>query len=131
MFRKKIILYFKVFLVTALAFGTSGLLIQDVFIAGSPQIRQGLGNYLALKYNPMSIIQGGPSVEDQLQDLPMQEIAKGVYAKDDGVNDYTLVKLDEVDLKEYRITIRGKEVVIRVPVGQEPPSQEALEQIYK
>lgn len=63
--------------------------------------------------------------------LPLTKVSSGVYAgENDGVKIYE-VRLNEVEYLEYTFTIKGKEIKIKVPKGQTPPSQEIVESFYE
>lgn len=41
------------------------------------------------------------------------------------------VRMNEIDYLEYKFNVNGKEVKIKVPKDQQPPSQETIEAIFK
>ena len=64
--------------------------------------------------------------------LVPQQLSKGVYAKDEGnVHSLVEIRLDEIEFIEHTFTVNGKQIVIRVPKDQQPPSQQALEKLYR
>jgi hypothetical protein len=62
---------------------------------------------------------------------PLNKISQGVYAGEK--NDYKVfeVKTGELEYLEYTFNVNGKEVKIKVPKGQDPPSQNVVNEIYK
>ena len=111
-------------------------LIQKIFLAGTPRIRPNAFSNLALeiKNNTHSLIAlfiKQPSPEEILKDVPLKTISKGVYGKTRGNYSYTLIKINEIEWKEYTFNINGKEIKIKFPKDQQPPSQELMEALYK
>ena len=60
-------------------------------------------------------------------DIPFQQIAKGTYAKTFEGKQIEYIKIDEIPYIEYTYIVDGKPVVIRVPEGEIPPSQETVQ----
>jgi hypothetical protein len=133
---KKLQLYFKILIAFIFGFFLSSFLIQKIFLAGTPKIRPNAFSNLALeiKNNTHSLIalfikQHSP--KEVLKDVPLKKISKGVYGKTRGNYSYTLIKTDEIEWKEYTFNINGKEIKIKAPKDQEPPSQKFMEALYK
>jgi len=62
---------------------------------------------------------------------PLAPLSQGVYAgEQEGVNVYE-VRIGELEYLEHTFIIKGKEVKIRVPKGQEAPSEDVIEYLYK
>lgn len=130
----KKIFYAKILVVFVLTYFVSQLLTKEVFIAGSPKVRPNVGQYLVSRTKEIfsDTIQPLANLfyrtpEDQLKNIPLQTVAKGVYAKSDKNISYTLIKEGEVDWVEYSFIINGKEVKIKMPRGQKPLPKEIFE----
>lgn len=123
----------KIFIVLTLSYLASGLLVRNAFIANTPRLRQDFGPYISLKFTNFfaGLFKSKQFPEVALQSQPLQLVSKGVYAKSDGTNSYTLIKVGEVEWVEYTYNIDGKEIKIRVPKGQKQLSQEQIRDIYK
>ncbi len=74
-------------------------------------------------------------VQDEITNAlsaPMTKLSQGVYASE--VNDIKVyeVRTDELgnEYKVYKFNINGKEIQIKVPVNQTPPTKEELEGIF-
>lgn len=52
-------------------------------------------------------------------------VSKGVYAKEEGAKNITVIKLGEVDMVQYPFVVDGKPITVTVPAGS--ISKEALE----
>ena len=133
---KKLALYFKILITFIFGFFLSSFLIQKIFLAGTPRIRPNAFSNLALeiKNNTHSLIAlfiKQPSTEEILKDVPLKTISKGVYGKTKENYSYTLIKIHEIEWKEYTFNINGKEIKIKFPKDQQPPSQELMEALYK
>jgi hypothetical protein len=133
---KKLQLYFKILITFIFGFFLSSFLIQKIFLAATPRIRPNAFSNLALeiKNNTHSLIAlfiKQPSPEEVLKDVPLKTISKGVYGKTRGNYSYTLIKIHEIEWKEYTFNINGKEIKIKFPKDQQPPSQELMEALYK
>lgn len=146
----------KIIIVLLLSIVLSKLFIDNVFLAQSPMIRQNLGQYLVAKLNFGTKIrnylssikttfipsQSSGSQKNQiaLQQSPtvlpdnnyLKPISKGVYAVEDGQGNIKKVefKLGEMEWVEYTFYIRGKEIKVKMPKDQQPPSQSILDKMY-
>jgi len=126
----------------------SSFLVNTIFIGDSPrllphpeqQLMRGLQNnasYVAMMINPSlkQKMNGSSPTESltalmkKMENVPMQQIAKGTYAKSNEGVTINIVKLDEMLYKEYIYHVNGKEIKIRVPEGQEVPSQDMVEKL--
>ncbi|MBW7960605.1 hypothetical protein H3C65_03900 [Patescibacteria group bacterium] len=67
---------------------------------------------------------------EELMDIPLKQVSKGVYAGEKNDTKIIRVMVDEVEYNEYKFNIKGKEVIIRVPRGQKPPTQKEVESLY-
>ncbi|MFA6016816.1 MAG: hypothetical protein WC744_01885 [Patescibacteria group bacterium] len=69
-------------------------------------------------------------IDNALQ-TPLSKISQGVYAGErDGIRVYE-IRTGEIDYLEYTFTVNGKEIKIKVPKDQSPPSQQTMEALYK
>ena len=58
----------------------------------------------------------------------MKQVTKGTYAATIDGKDVRIVKLNEIDMKEYTYTLRsGKQIKVRVPISENPPTQAEVE----
>jgi hypothetical protein len=133
---KKLQLYFKILITFIFGFFLSSFLIQKIFLAGTPRIRPNAFSNLALEiknntYSLIALFIKQPSTEEILKDVPLKTISKGVYGKTKENYSYTLIKINEIEWKEYTFNINGKEINIKVPKDQQPPSQKLVEALYK
>ena len=68
---------------------------------------------------------------DRILKTPLKQVSKGVYAGEtEGIQVYE-VRINEFDYLEYIFNVDGKEIKIRVPEGQAPPTQKVIEQLYQ
>lgn len=67
---------------------------------------------------------------EELMETPLKQVSKGVYAGEKNDTKIIRVMVDEVEYNEYKFNIKGKEVTIRVPRGQKPPTQKEVELLY-
>lgn len=76
-------------------------------------------------------------LEDAPKDLinalsaPVKKVSQGVYAGEKNDTKVYEVRSDEIEYLEQAFSVNGKEIKIKVPKGQEPPSQEFLEVFSK
>ena len=136
----KKLIYIKIAIAIFLSFIIVRIGSQAVFIANTPYIRPDLNQYAAFNFS--RFIGGGAAlytlifdrnklnIKDELKDVPLNTLAKGVYAKDKKNISYILIKDNEVEWIEYKFQLKGKEMIIKVPKGDKPPSQELLEKLY-
>lgn len=137
-------LYLKIIGVIVISFIVVKLGSNEIFIANTPKIRPdifarvnvlisnniGFIAQLFNKNNKNLAEVEKRRVEEYLKDIPLKIAAKGIYAKSRGNMSYTLIKENEVEWIVYTFNIKGKEIKIKVPKGQSPPSQDLLEKIY-
>ena len=62
---------------------------------------------------------------------PLQQVSKGVYAGEKNDIKVYEIRTGEIEYLEYTFNVNGKEIKIKVPKDQEPPSQEVVETLYK
>src|SRR5688572_7809660 len=80
---------------------------NEIFVAGTPQIRTDLTQHLAVRFqqlkNPTQYASlfDKKTPEEKLQNLPLELVTKGVYAKSDEKASYTVVKQGEVEWVEH------------------------------
>lgn len=138
----KKITYIKILSAIFISIIAVNLLSSQIFLANSPRLRPNLGNYLIVKLKNLTI---GPNsflanlftdkskivkqkptanTEKQVANIPYNQIAKGVYAKEQGNITYKLYKDNEVDWLEYRFVYKNKEYVIKYAAGDTVPNKE-------
>lgn len=131
--------YISIFLAIFIAFLISNFAIQNIFIAKSPRIRQNLDRVIVwnLFSPPQKKINNQENkvnenlYYEKLDKNNFVSLNKGVYAADLNNGRYILIKENEVEWIIYTFRIKDKEIKIKVPKGEDPPSQQVLEQIYK
>ncbi len=72
--------------------------------------------------------------ESQINDIlkaPLKKVSQGVYAGEKNGYKIYEIRTGEIEYIEYTFNVNGKEVKIKVPKGEEPPSQEVVEALYK
>jgi hypothetical protein len=129
----------KILLIMLFAYGIMNVMSEEVFIAGTPQIRPNLDKHLAYRWSELTRgnvqfiaeMFDNRTPEQKLENVPLHELTKGVYAKGEKNYSYTVIKKGEVEWIEYTFNVNGKEVKIKVPKGEQPPAQEMVENIYK
>lgn len=129
-------LYIKVAAVFAFSYLLISFFARDIFIANSPRIRPDAGQVITAKFSnttagikqlASNIFRQSP--EQQLRDVPLRQVSKGIYARQKGTVSQTIIKDSEVELIEYEYNVNGKIVKIRVPKGQNPPPQNVVESL--
>lgn len=139
--RNRIDLYSRISVAIVLAFLTSQLLVQEVFLAKSPNIRRdfsdrlvettlaliNVDNYIAFFRGEGAFRDGDPSSPGQIQkdlaEKPFQPTAiKGVYAKETDYAKETEIVYDEVEWIEIFYQKKdGSIEKIKIPNGTAPP----------
>lgn len=153
--------YLKLFLILGTAFIISDYSIKNVFLAQSPKFNPYFAqNTLARassfwskstnlvasinlfpKNDPSNINNQNnnqPSsfsltkqqVAESLQ-TPLSKVSQGVYAGERDNKQVVQIKMNEIDYLEYTFNVDGKQIKIKVPKDQQPPSQEQMEALYK
>lgn len=62
---------------------------------------------------------------------PVKKVSQGVYAGERNDIKVYEVRSDEIEYLEYTFNVKGKEVKVKVPKDQQPPSQEFMEVFSK
>jgi len=157
MFIKK---YLKIFLLLGGAFLLSIFFIKNIFLANSPRFNPFFAQNLQAKVssffskttsffafknrqpsavstkasdqNPTSFTFNSPpsDVKDALN-TSLSKISQGVYAGEKNNIKVYEVRTNEIEYLEYTFNVNGKEIKIKVPKDQQPPSQEVVEALYK
>lgn len=139
--------YISLLMIMGVSLFISNVFVKSVFVGESPRmlphpeqrLMQGLQNnaaYIARIFNP-SLKQKSNSASSEsltalikkMENVPVQQIAKGTYAKTSEGVTIQIIKLDEITYKEYTYQVNGKEIKIRVPEGQEVPTQDMVEKL--
>jgi hypothetical protein len=131
--------YFKLFLILLISLFLSNFFIKNFFLANSPNIKPNLSKYLAKKFfgqfnkqneTKQEIYSENSLIYNKIYNafIPLK---KGVYATDLDGGEYILINNDEVDWIEYTFYIKGKQIKIKVPNGEQRPPQEIIEKIYE
>ncbi|QQG44489.1 MAG: hypothetical protein HYW86_01055 [Candidatus Roizmanbacteria bacterium] len=127
----KKITYLKIFGVLAVSYLIINIFAKEVFIANTPKIRPNLDRYIASKLNSNIQFLAGlinkRTPEEELKDIPLKMVTKGIYAKDKDNVSQTVIKLNEVEFVEYTFNTSKGPIKIKVPKGQNPPPQGAFE----
>lgn len=145
----KFSLYIRIFLVLALSFLFSRLLVKDVFLANTPKIRPHLDKYLAeklrntaedIRTNFVALLPNflkSKQEQDKQNAIALAEflkknlqpVASGVKANTVGSSSLIEYKINEVEWQEYTFNINGREVKIKAPKGSNPPPKELFENL--
>lgn len=132
--------YLKIFFVFFLTYLITNFLIKEVFLANGLKVRPNLLSYLSTRVSDLiriesnrfiSLFKKSPDIKEELKDVPFHMVTKGIYGKSRGNYSYTEVRLNETEWIEYTFNIKGIEIKIKVPKGQNPPNQKMLEEISK
>lgn len=68
---------------------------------------------------------------NNILEAPLKKVSKGVYAGEkDGYQVYK-IDTDELGYITYTFIVNGKEIKVKVPSGQQPPSQQDVEAVYR
>ncbi len=118
-----------------IAYFIATMLHSTLFIGSSPKIDK----YFADKIKRsvwMAFTKAGReekqkinSVEQLATSGMFNQIAPGVKAAQNENGTYVIISMGDVQYQEYTFTVHGKPLKIRVPVGQEPPPMQTLEQL--
>ncbi len=79
---------------------------------------------------PTSFTLTQQQITDALK-APLKKVSQGVYAGEtDNIQVYE-IRSNEIDYLEYTFNVNGKEIKIKVPKDQQPPSQETVDALYR
>lgn len=145
--------YLLLVLALLFSYGISVGLTKEVFVANSPTIRPDLQNHLVARVASLFVSQqalaqsnsqktiifnNNDTIKQQLaerlqkvESVPLKSVAPGVYAKSAGDVQVTEIRMSEVNWKEYTFNVNGREIKIRVPEGQIPPSEDQVAKQYQ
>lgn len=114
----------------------AGLIISGLFVGMVLFNKENQNKKTTTQLSPKSTPTQTPLIppkklEAILKNVSFQQVSQGVYAKSKG-NFSTTVVLDKaVEWKVYTFTVKGKQISIKVPKDDTPPTQEMVEQIYQ
>lgn len=149
--------YLKIVLLLGAAFIISDFSIKNVFLANSPSINPyagqnmmakvsslwsntklnlialsgGLFNFSGTAGNSSGLIKDLPQKTLDAMNAPLKKVSQGVYAGERNNIQVYEIRSNEINYLVYTFTINGKEVKIKVPKDQQPPSQAQMEALYK
>jgi len=132
--------YLKIFLLLGAAFLISDFSIKNVFLAKSPKINLSFVQNMMVRYITQPANQTSVSVQNinslpqdvvEALNAPLKKVSQGVYAGEMNNIKVYEIRTGELEYLEYTFNVNGKEVKIKVPKGQEPPSQEVMDSLYK
>ena len=63
--------------------------------------------------------------------VPLTKVSQGVYAGEKNNIKVYEIRTNEIEYLQYTFNVNGKEIKIKVPKGQEPPSQEVVGKLYQ
>ncbi len=63
------------------------------------------------------------SPKNLLKDIPLNNVAKGIYRKENAHVNYLLIKEKDVDWINYELESNGKKISVQMPRGDEQPTQ--------
>jgi hypothetical protein len=124
--------------ITALfiSFLISDFSIKNLFLANSPKINPFFVRNIKSKFEEnlafLNNFKKNISMNfNREKNIIFKEISQGVKAAQ--TSEGTIVKIDssKIDWLEYTFNVNGKEVKIKVPKDQQPPSQKLVEALYK
>lgn len=118
------------------------------FVENAPTLRQNPNQYIAQKLeesasrfqlnnNNTVIQQTKPLISvDKYKEFisttaanELRQVATGTYAADIDGKQVEIIKLNEIPMREYTYTLKsGKQIKVRVPLSESPPSQEEIEE---
>ena len=134
--------YSKILVAFVLAIVASELLVKEVFLGYSPQVRPDLADHVVERSmalintdNYIAFFSGEnrpPSKREQKENIaqykevteqtPAVQIVPGVYAKETAEGQYTDVNYHEIQWVEVEYArANGQVEVIKIPAGVEPP----------
>lgn len=116
-----------------------GFLTSNIFLANSPKIRPNLGNYLLARLknltNGLSSYLAGLTKQktqqavNPVKEVPFQQVAQGVYAKEQNNITYKVYKSNEVLWKEITFIMKGKTYTIRYAEGDTVPDVNLVKEL--
>jgi len=136
---KKTKIYLRIFIAIMISFVVMGFLTTNIFLANSPKIRPNLGNYLLAKlknftnglssYLASLTKQKTQPPANPVQEVPFQQVAQGVYAKQQNNIVYKEYRVNEINWKEITLEIKGKKYTIRYAEGDPVPDVNLVKEL--
>jgi len=119
--------YLKIFGVLVFSYFITYFLVKNIFISDTPQVDPNFASRLATNLAFLNL--NKKTSEDQT--VIFQPVGKGVYAGEDSKTKVVKFVEKEILWQTHTFQVNGREVKIKIPVGQPTPAQEILEKIYK
>ncbi len=141
--------YLKIFFILVAAFVFSNLANSPIFITNTPKVnslyiaripdnignffQQNVTNKMSKFASIFSFSQNNTAkIENTIANSVFQPLNKGVYAST--YQDMIVIKFvqNQIEWKQYTFTLRnGKQITVRVPGGDQSPTQTEMETIFK
>lgn len=64
-----------------------------------------------------------------MQSIPFNTLEPGIYSKEETHTSYLLIKEQEVQWQDYALNSNGKQIIIRVPKGEQQPDKNIINKI--
>lgn len=114
------------------SFFLSRILLNRIFLAKSPRIQPNLiGKYIAaISETTSNWFKVSKPRNNDLTSEGFVLRGKGIYTKTDQSTISVMVKEQEVDWTDYSFNIKGQTIIVKVPKGENPPTQNFMEQMY-
>lgn len=123
--------YLKIFFLLSVAYIVSNFFIKNIFLADSPKLNPFfVQNMFAKKTITPNNNTYSQNIEEALN-APLKKVSQGVYAGEKNNIKVFEIRTGELEYLEYTFNVNGKMVKIKVPKGQEAPSQEVMDVLYK
>ena len=123
--------YLKIFFLLSVAYIISNFFIKNIFLANSPKLNPFfVQNMFAKKTITPNNNTYSQNIEEALN-VPLKKVSQGVYAGEKNNIKVFEIRTGELEYLEYTFKVNGKEVKIKVPKGQEAPSPEVMDVLYK
>lgn len=125
--------YLKILFLLGIAYLVSYFSIKNIFLAESPIINPLFVQNMMVGNISQSINQASvttQNIKDALN-APLKKVRQGVYAGEKNKIKVYEIRMDELEYLEYTFNVNGKEIRIKVPKGQEPPSQDVMNSLYQ
>ena len=108
---------------------TNFFAFRSIFPSSNDQINQ--ANFNQKPTNQTFTLKEAPKDIIEALNTPLTKVSQGVYAGEKNNIRVYEIRTNEIEYLEYTFNINGKEVKIKVPKDQQPPSQEVVEALYK
>ncbi|MBI3366833.1 hypothetical protein HY041_04375 [Candidatus Roizmanbacteria bacterium] len=104
--------------------------LEGIFSQSPPVVQNTISSRNNSSTMFSNTINPNQSPKELLKDIPLNRSGKGIYTKSVAHVNYLLIREQEIEWEEYMFESKGKKISIKIPKGEEKPSQDIIKNLF-